>query len=90
MTFVKPGYRHNKNAVKRIVDGVEFLSYTVGVLRYARVSVDGKCEVRASRNHYTAEVEGHGYIMSGTKAKRFRSDKAAMAAAVKLARSLTP
>lgn len=94
MTLVKPNYHHSPSAMKRVVDGVEFLTYIFGIGLYTYVSVDGRCEVRRRSRHagtYVAQVEGHGWIPAGDASpKRFRSERAAMAAAVKLARSLKP
>lgn len=88
MTLVLPGYRINKNAIKRIVDGVEFLSYSVGVMMYVRISVDGRALVRSSSSTYRATIEtagGHEHLSNPKTGKptRFRTERAAMQAAVK-------
>jgi hypothetical protein len=66
-----------------IVDGVTFNCFHVGVLKYVWRSEDGKLEIRSrhSGGTYTAMVNGD-YIWTGDNAKRFRSQRAAMRAAV--------
>lgn len=91
-TLVQPGYWLNPNAQSRVVEGVEFKSYSRGVLLYTRVSVDGRCEVMRPTSRarfYVARVLGLGFILSTSgsgKARRFHTELAAMAAAVKLDR----
>jgi hypothetical protein len=87
MTLVEPGYRKT-SASHKPVDGVQFYSYSTGILRYAQISEDGKIKtaVNSKYTSYSCEVEGHGYIRGadGKKAKRFRSQEAAQRAGIKL------
>lgn len=89
-TFVRPGYRRT-GAGHKPIDGVQFHSYSTGVLRYARISDDGR--IMTTANHrsdtYEARVIGHGPVIgAGGKPKRFRSQDAAAREAIKVWRKL--
>lgn len=75
-----------------IVDGVTFHCYRTGILRYVWTSEDGRLEV-GSNHHadtYCAAVDGTAIEGANPhKAKRFRSQSAAMLAAVFRSRALT-
>lgn len=76
------------------VDGVKFLPYKAGSLQYERISEDGKLLVR-ERSHwgttYQAVVDGLGPIRSKSgRPTAFRTQRAAMAAAVKAAKGIKP
>ena len=53
-TYVRPEY--TKVSGRHTADGVLFISYSVGVLRYARVSEDGQIEIWPRRCHYNVRV----------------------------------
>ncbi len=89
-TLVRPEYRLCSG--RRTVEGVEFLAYSVGVIRYASISADGKCMVQ--RNHKTTTYSAW-ILLNGERApiyggnmrpKRFRTEGAAMVAAVRASR----
>lgn len=83
-TCIKAGYART-GASPVVVDGVEFYAYRVGVLMYSRISADGQCEVRPNSRltSYCAYTAPRGYIGKDGKAKRFRSQEAAMRAAIR-------
>lgn len=84
-TFIKPGYRKT-SAGHKPIDGVQFHSYRVGILRYMRISADGQIMTQANHRSsaYSGYVIGHGAILNNTgKTKRFQSEIAAARAAVK-------
>lgn len=90
MTFVMPHYRLNKKAMKRVVDGVEFLSYSIGILSYALISTDGRAKVTVNHTKvtYSAAIErpdGTPDLLRNAVGDpiRFRSEVAAMKAAIK-------
>jgi hypothetical protein len=87
-TFIRPGYRRT-SAGHSPVDGVQFHSYSTGVLSYARISEDGQIFVADNGHHrhsYGAAVIGHGPLKNDKTGKsiRFRSQMAATKAAVKV------
>jgi hypothetical protein len=89
-TCIEPHYRKG-SGLPVVVDGVTFEPYRVGIVQYAYVSADGRCETR--QNHgaatYSAYVAGVGYINSKSgKPTRFHTERAAMAAAVKIAKRI--
>lgn len=91
-TFLDPSYRRTSSGHRQI-DGVQFDSYSVGILTYARISEDGRIMVwtvnahRSGEPTYFAKVAGHGFIKGrGGSTKRFRSEEAACRAGVKLLR----
>lgn len=86
-TFVEPGYRKT-SAVHKPVDGVQFFSYSVGILRYARISEDGQIWVADNGNHrstYGASICGYGQLKSEKTGQptRFHTEESALKAAVK-------
>lgn len=86
-TFIRAGYRRT-TAAHSPVDGVQFYSYSVGVLRYARISNDGQIYVADNGHHrssWGASVVGHGPLKNEKTGKpvRFHSQMAATKAAVK-------
>lgn len=88
-TFIQPGYRRT-SAGHSPVDGVQFFSYSIGVLIYARISEDGA--IMTKRNHgrdtYRAAVIGHGAICNAAgRPKAFRTERAAALAAIKVRRN---
>ena len=88
-TFIKPEYRRTSARHKQ-VDGVQFFSYLVGILRYARISEDGQIMVISNGRHrstYSADIVGHGPVRNPKTGKpiRFRSQHAASKAAVAIA-----
>ena len=90
-TFIRPEYQRT-SAGHKPIDGVQFFSYTTGILRYARISEDGQI-ITASHTRgstYEAAVIGRGYLRGpdGKKTKRFRSQDAAARAAIKVWRKL--
>lgn len=89
-TFVKPEYRKT-SAGHQPIDGVQFFSYSVGVLSYARISEDGQIMTRGNSRltSYTAAVIGHGPIINASgKPTRFRTQEAAARAGVKKLREM--
>ena len=91
-----PGRR--TTAQPLVVDGVTFLCYHAGILRYAWRSEDGRIEVARNAGNattYRASVDGKPIASSRPcadglrtpKAKRFMTQDAAMRAAVKAAQS---
>lgn len=90
-TFIRPEYRRT-SAGHAPVDGVQFHSYSVGILRYARISEDGQIITRETSTRattYTASVIGHGVIRNKTgNVKRFITQDAAAHAGVALWRKL--
>jgi hypothetical protein len=87
-SFVRPDYRKT-SAGHALIEGVQFHSYSVGVLMYARISADGKIMTRRNygRDTYSAAVIGHGAICNAAgKPKAFRTQDAAARAAIKIAR----
>jgi hypothetical protein len=75
-------------AIPITVQGVTFRCYCTGILRYRWVSDDGLCAVSESPHSstYTATVNGVTLrAADGVRARRFRSLKNAMVAAVKVA-----
>lgn len=90
-TYIRPGYRRT-SAGHKPIDGVQFHSYSTGILQYARISEDGQIITASSRRSsstYTAAVIGHGMLNGeGGKPKRFRSQDAAARAAIKIWRKL--
>lgn len=69
-----------------VVDGVTFYCYSTGILRYEWRSADGRLAV--GRNHnadtYCAAVDGTSIEgKDPMRAKRFRTQRAAMAAAIR-------
>lgn len=86
-TFIRPGYRRT-SAGHSPVDGVQFHSYSTGILRYARISEDGQIYVADNGRHrssYGASVIGHGPLKNDKTGKsiRFHTQMAATKAAVK-------
>lgn len=89
-TFIRPGYQRTSGA-PRTVDHIAFFPYRTGILRYARITEDG--QIKVTRNHntttYTAAVIGCGPIYDGnTSPKRYRTEGAAMQAAIRLWRNM--
>lgn len=86
-TFIRPGYRRT-SAGQSPIDGIQFFSYSTGVLSYARISEDGQIFVADNghhRNSYRAAVIGCGTLQNAAgKTKRFRSQEAATKAAIKV------
>lgn len=87
-SFIDPSYSKTSHGHRKL-DGVQFYSYHVGIMAYARISADGKIMVRTANAHrdgaatYFAAVVGHGYLKSPSgKSKRFRSEDAACRAGV--------
>lgn len=87
-TYIRPEYRLCSG--RHTVAGVLFVSYSVGISNYARITEDGKIMIRrnGSYNTYSAYVIGHGVIKTGNKPKKFRSDTAACIAGIALFQSL--
>lgn len=90
-TLVRPGYRRT-SAGHKPIDGVQFFSYSTGILSYARISEDGQilvCDNGHHRNSYRAVVLGHGTLQNEAgETKRFRSQDGATKAAIKVWRKL--
>lgn len=90
-TFIEPEYWRT-SAGHKPIDGVQFFSYSTGILSYARISEDGQIFVADNghhRNSYRAVVLGHGTLQNGAgKTKRFRSQDGAAKAAIKVWRKL--
>lgn len=90
-TYIRPHYRRTR-ADHKPIDGVQFYSYSVGILRYARIIEDGQIMTlgaSARLNSYRGYVIGHGVIRgSGGKEKRFQSQDAAAREAIKIWRKL--
>lgn len=90
-TLIKPGYRKTSTGHKP-VDGVQFHSYSTGILQYARISEDGQILVSDNGHHrstYSAIVLGCGWLRNANGAViRFRTQEAATKAAVKKWREL--
>lgn len=88
-TFIRPEYR--RTSASHNIDGVQFFSYSTGILRYARISKDGQIKT-AGHNRlatYTAMIIGHGYLRSASgKPTRFLTQDAAARAAIKVWRKL--
>jgi hypothetical protein len=89
-TFIDPSYRRT-SAGHHKIDGVQFHSYSTGVLQYANISEDGQIMVRCvntQRNgapRYSVDVVGRETIKSPSgKPKRFNSEAAACSAGVQL------
>ncbi|HLL28564.1 MAG TPA: hypothetical protein VKT73_13050 [Xanthobacteraceae bacterium] len=72
------------------VDGVQFFSYRVSINRYAMISEDGRLWVQRNfeRTTYWACIRSGGEGQSITIGRRYLTEKAAMAAAVKAAARL--
>jgi hypothetical protein len=86
-SLVQPGYRKT-SATPITAGGVEFYAYRVGILSYARISVDGQCEVRRfphCATYRASTLRGGAITNSSGKVKRFQSERAAMEAAAKAA-----
>jgi hypothetical protein len=84
-TFLRPGIRKTSGG-HVVVDGVQFVSYDVGVLRYAKISEDGQIFVqrRHRRQTYFAAVIGVGDLKNPSgRLKSFRTEEAAMRAGIK-------
>jgi hypothetical protein len=88
-TFIDPAFRLCSGPPTTI-DGITFHPYSTGVLRYAKISEDGKIKVRRTQGTaYTAEVIGVGAICGPSgSVKRFHSQLAAMKAGVALHKKL--
>lgn len=89
-TFIKPEYRRT-SAGHKPIDGVQFFSYTTGILRYARISEDG--QIITESNHrlttYSAGVIGRGWLKNAAgKTKRFHTQDAAAREAIKVWREM--
>ena len=89
-TFLDPSYRRTSGG-HRLIGGVQFHSYSVGILSYAMISEGGQIMVWTVNAHrsgaptYFAKVIGHGFIKGrGGSNRRFRSEDAALAAGVKV------
>jgi hypothetical protein len=73
------------SARPQTIDGVTFHCYRAGILRHKWVSEDGRLEVQSNYNAdtYCASVDGTAIEgVDPRKAKRFRTQKGAMAAAI--------
>lgn len=68
----------------KIIDGVQFHSYRVGICRYASMTEDGRIKVMRNyeKSTYGASTDGKLILGSGGKPKRFRDQETAMRAAV--------
>lgn len=92
-TYVKDWYRRTSGGGRHI-DGIQFHSYSTGILRYARISEDGQIMTSAiggDASTYEAAVIGHGHLLGKSgKVKRFRTQDAAARAAIKVFRALKP
>lgn len=92
-SYIKPEYRKT-SAGHKPVGGVQFYSYVVGILAYARISEDGQIMVRDNGHHrstYYAAITGHGPLTNAAGATiRFRTQEAATRAAVKKFKELKP
>lgn len=90
-TYIDPAYRKT-SAEHAPVDGVQFYSYSIGILRYARISEDGQIwtgDNGSRRSTYQARILGYGPLRNKAGgAIRFRTQEAAMKAAVKKWREL--
>jgi hypothetical protein len=89
-TFIRPEYRRT-NAGHKPVDGVQFFSYSTGILRYARISEDGQIMTQSNyrMSSYGSAVIGHGPVLSAKgKPKRFRHEINAALAAIKVWRKM--
>ena len=89
-TFLDPSYKKTSHGHRKI-EGVQFNSYQVGIMSYAKISEDGQIIVwspnsrRDGASRYAARIVGHGEIMNASgNPKRFNSEEAACAAAVKI------
>lgn len=81
-TFIRPEYRRT-SAGHKPIDGVQFYSYSTGILRYARISEDGRIMTQRRRSTYSSSIIGHGQLR-----KRFLTEDAAARAAIKVWRKL--
>lgn len=97
MTITPPDPGTMTSAGHHKVLGLQFNSYSVGVLRYAMMTIDGRGwvqQTRAGRNADHAKVDGKYLKGSGGKPKRFRTKESAMRAAAtalnEAARKATP
>jgi hypothetical protein len=90
-TFVRPEYRKT-SAGHKPIDGVQFFSYSTGILKYARISEDGQIITSSNGHHrstYGASIIGHGPVRSASgKPTRFLTETAAAKAAIKVWRKL--
>jgi len=85
-TLIDPGYQLCSG--RRTVEGVLFKSYRTGINNYCQITENGKIQtaMNSRSSGYTAQVVGHGYILSGNsaRAKVFRTHEAAASAALKI------
>lgn len=92
--YIDPSYRRTSHGHRKI-DGVQFVSYHTGIMRYAKISEGGQIMVWSGNTHrdgaptYFASVIDHGPVKNESgNPKRFRSEDAACRAAVKIWRSM--
>lgn len=82
-TLVQPEWK--KASGRNTICGILFISYRTGILRFVRVSEDGRIKLGMSARDtaYQVEVLGYGWIKSEAtgKTKRFRSAVNAVKAA---------
>lgn len=82
---MKPDPKARTSAPPQVVDGVTFHCYRTGVLRNAWISEDGRIYVQRNYNSDTYHAAVDGTAIAGTnpmKSRRFRTQSAAMLAAV--------
>lgn len=82
---MKPDISARTSASPKVVDGVTFHCYRAGILRYEWWSEDGRLCVGRNYNcdTYCAAVDGTAIDgVNPLKAKRYRTESAAMIAAV--------
>lgn len=85
-TFTEAAHLNHKP-----IDGVQFFSYSIGILRYAQISEDG--QIMTGRNYnrvtYYASVIGHGTLKGPSgKDKNFQTEEAATREAIKVWRKM--
>lgn len=85
-----PDPKAKTSAPPQVIDGVTFHCYRTGIGRTAWISEDGRIHVQRNYNSETYCASIDGTSIEGTKpmkAKRFRTQSAAMLAAVFKSRS---
>jgi hypothetical protein len=87
-SLIRDDYRRT-SAQPRTIDGIEFLTFSVGVLRYALISADGKIKVDTIGRMYRAEVIDHGFVLNSKgRTKFFYTEATALREAIKIRRRL--
>lgn len=88
-TLVDPSYQEVSG--RNTVDGVLFISYKCGIMRYCQITEDGqiKTQMNPRSSGYTAQIVGHGPILSPRgKWKNFQTQQNAARAAISIWRKL--